>query len=168
MNRVSGLVIVAAGLVLGLSLANASSVKPPIRKADTKAAFAIQVASIRQQMQTGGRYQYVDPTERATVNTKLAEMSTLFDRFGSVAKMNEDSRVRLYNYQEKVNGILTHNDVNREICQRVVPIGSHIPKTYCRTYGQIMRERRGTVKAMQDLDSKGRVQDAQRLNNGGG
>ncbi len=70
----SGFRLALVWLGTGLGLANASSVEPPIRKAETKAAFTIQVASVRQQMQAGGRYQYVDPTERATVNTKPTEM----------------------------------------------------------------------------------------------
>jgi len=52
--------------------------------------------------------------------------------------------------QEEVNGILHHNDNNRLVCEHVAPVGSHLPVTTCRTYGEILGQRRADQKFLQD------------------
>ena len=135
----------------------ADAVKAPLQSADSRAAFEQQAAAVRAQMQPQGRYQYVDPLERGKVEQDLARMGALFSRYGDVASMPQDARVALFNDQEQANGILMHNDIDRLVCQRVAPLGSRIPKTECRTYGQIMHEREGARQSMQTLNQTGRA-----------
>ncbi|MGH2549883.1 MAG: hypothetical protein ACRDHN_10860, partial [Thermomicrobiales bacterium] len=88
-------------------------------KADTKEAFDPLAASIRKDMEDGGRYAYVKPAERTTIDKKLSEMSTLFAETGAVANMSEDQKIALFNDQEVVNSILTLRDRDRVICNKV-------------------------------------------------
>jgi hypothetical protein len=112
--------------------------------ADTRDKFEAVAADVRNEMQSGGRYEYVTADERKTIDTKLTEISALFDKNGSVADMSQDTKVQLFNDQEIVNSILTHRDRDRVICQNTAPIGSHIPVTTCHTYGQEVEAREGT------------------------
>src|SRR4249919_519749 len=85
-------------------------------KADTKEAFDKVAASVREDMQPGGRYEYVKPAEQQTIEKKLTEMDTLFDQGGgAVASMKEDQKIALFNAQETVNSILTLRDRDRVI-----------------------------------------------------
>ena len=138
--------------------AQADTPEPPITQPQTKDQFAAVVAAIQQQMDKGGHYQYVRPDERTTVQGKLADMQSIFDKFGTVAQMDTASKTQLYNDQEQVNSILTHNDSRRVICQREMPTGSHLPKTVCRTFGQLMQDRANAQYTMDTLNTGNRVQ----------
>lgn len=143
-----------AGMVLGMVLlplgaACASNIEPAV-KADNKAAFADVMGAVQQQMVPGGRYEFIDSTERAEVDTKLNDMKALFDQYGTVAQMDEASKARLFTDQEDVNAILTRRDDRRVICKSERPIGSLLPKRTCRTYGEIERERNDSQKFMRD------------------
>lgn len=119
-------------------------------KADTKEAFETVSESVRKEMTTGGKYQYVKPAEQKTIEKKLDEMEALFQQAGSVANMKEDQKIALFNAQETVNSILTLRDRDRVICKKEAPVGSHIPVTTCHTYGQEIEARQGTQKQLDD------------------
>ena len=112
----------------------------PVVKADTAENFQAVVAAIHQQMQPGGRWQYIDQPERATIDGSFADMQMLYDKFGSVGKMNQAARVRLLADQNTVNAILTRKDGDRLICETNMPVGSHLPVKTCKTYAQIQAE----------------------------
>lgn len=116
--------------------------------ADTREKFEQVAQSVRGEMKTGGRYQYVTAEERRTIDAALQRMTSLFAVNESVQAMSQDSKVQLFNEQEVVNSILTHRDRDRVICQHEVPIGSHIPITKCHTYGQEVEGRRETTNQM--------------------
>jgi len=120
-------------------------------KADTKEAFDLVAAAVKQEMTPGGRYEFVDGKNRDTLNQRLDDMQSLFNQYGSVNKMDQASKVRLYNDQELVDGILTKNDSNREVCTREATLGSNIPHVTCRTYGQIRRDQNGTQSALRQM-----------------
>ena len=115
----------------------------PVVKADSKENFEAIVAAIHQQMQPGGRWQYIDNSERATIDGSFADMGRLYDQFGSVDKMNQAAKVRLLADQSTVNAILTRKDGDRLICETVLPVGSHLPVKTCKTYAQIQAEQNG-------------------------
>lgn len=115
----------------------------PVVKADSKENFEAVVAAIHQQMQPGGRWQYVDTNERATIDGSFADMGKLYDQFGSVDKMDQAAKVRLLADQGTVNAILTRKDGDRLICRTELPVGSHLPVKTCRTYSQIQAEQNG-------------------------
>jgi hypothetical protein len=121
--------------------------------ADTPEKFSHVVETINLEMTEGGRYEYINPGEKARVVALLGQMSNLLERSGSVDKMDSPTRIQLFNNQEEVNGLLTHNDSNRLVCERIKPIGSNIPQTHCHTYGQLQETARNTRQGMDQFDS---------------
>jgi hypothetical protein len=120
----------------------------PVVKADTTDNFQAIVAAIHQQMQPGGRWQYIDTDERTTIDGSFADMGKLYDQFGSVDKMDQNARIRLLADQNTVNAILTKKDGDRLICQSQIPVGSHLPVKTCKTYAQLQAEQRGAQEFM--------------------
>jgi hypothetical protein len=112
----------------------------PVVKADSKENFEAVVAAIHQQMQPGRRWQYIDNSERATIDGSFADMGKLYDQFGSVDKMDQNAKLRLFADQNTVNTILTRRDGDRLICETNVPVGSHFPVKTCKTYAQVQAE----------------------------
>jgi hypothetical protein len=135
--------IIASVVLLQASVAHAYKTEV-IVKAENKDDFTVVVAAIHQLMQPGGRYEHVSASERAAIDQRFTDMGAIFQQYGSVAQMNPDAKVRLFNDQEFVNGTLTHRDNKRLVCEHVAPVGSHIPRTTCRTYGEIMQSHRDT------------------------
>jgi hypothetical protein len=79
----------------------------------------------------------------------------MLKKSGSVAGMSKQEQVDLFNRQEHVNGILTHNDGNRLVCEHRPPMGSNIPVTMCKTVAEIEKMHRDSQKLMQDADKRG-------------
>ncbi|HEX7111159.1 MAG TPA: hypothetical protein VF216_01855 [Mizugakiibacter sp.] len=122
-----------------------------VTKGDTKDNFEAVAAAVRKQMAPGGYYQYVQDDERKTVEGRLGDMRTLFDRRSTVDQMTAEEKAQLANDQEAINAILAKRDSRRIICERVRPTGSNIPRRVCRTYGELENERLGVQRTMQDL-----------------
>lgn len=144
-GRMIGVVAVVVLLQAGVVDAYKTEV---IVKAQDKDDFAAVVIAIHQQMQPGGRYEHVSAGERSGIDQHFSDMQTLFDKYGSVGQMDQDAKVRLFNDQEFVNGTLTHRDNKRLVCEHVAPLGSHIQRTTCRTYGEIMQSQHDTQNTM--------------------
>ncbi len=136
------------------SVGTEASPNQPVVRADTKDNFEAVVAAIHKQMQPGGRWQYIDQKERATIDGSFADMGKLYDQYGSVDKMDQDARVRLLADQSTVNAILTRRDGERLICQMEIPVGSHLPVKTCRTYAQIQAEQRAAQMSLQQLNKQ--------------
>lgn len=109
----------------------------PVVTADTKDNFDAVASAVRQQMQPGGRFAFVSKAGRQTVETRLADMQSLFDQFGSVAKMSPAAQKNLLADQNAINAELARFDSNRRVCWKEAPMGTHFPKTVCRTLGEI-------------------------------
>jgi len=137
-------------LAAASSIAAKENYKEQAVKADTKEAFTDVATTVRKEMEDGGRYEYVKPKEREQVEQNLNLMGTLFDKYGTVQAMSEDTKVKLFNAQEVVNSILTLRDRDRVICKKDAPLGSHIPVVSCHTYGQAEDARRGTQRQLDD------------------
>jgi len=120
--------------------------------ADTPEAFATQARWIEDEMEPGGRYEFAKAADKQRVKVVLEQMGTLLQRAGSVAAMDQGTKVVLFNDQEEINGLLTHNDANRLVCESRQPVGSHIPVTHCHTYRQIEETARNTKAGMQQYD----------------
>jgi ABC-type metal ion transport system substrate-binding protein len=131
---------------LACSGAFAEDKAKPIVVASTAQAFAQTETQIRQQMESGGRFEFIKPTDKVTANSDLDAMMAMLQKSGSVDAMNAGDKVHLLNLQEHLNGVLTHNDSERLVCERNNPLGSHIASTTCRTYGEIERNRQQTQK----------------------
>ncbi|MEO8778762.1 MAG: hypothetical protein ABI389_08820 [Rhodanobacter sp.] len=143
------------GAVAGVALLQASTVyaykMEVIVKAQNKSDFSAVMAAVHQQMQPGGRYEFVNHADREKVDASFADMQSLFDKYGTVAQMDQPVKVQLFNDQEVVNAVLTHNDDKRLICESVSPIGSHIPRTTCRTYREVEQEHHNAQNFQQQL-----------------
>ena len=141
-----------AGLLLGTvclapGLSRAGAAEAAI-KADNKADFTAVVAAVKGEMVPGGRYEFVSGSERSAIDTSLTKMQSFFDKFGTVASMDKDTKFQLYVEQEDVNAILTRRDDRRLVCKSERPIGSLIPKRTCRTYGAVERDRQNAQEEM--------------------
>ena len=124
-------------------------------KSDTSAAFAQTATAVRNEMTVGGRYEFITPDEKAKVNTDLDAMAAMFQKSGSVAAMSQPEKVQLFNTQEHLNGILTHSDRNRLVCEHRPPMGTNIARTSCKTVAEIEKMRRDGQKMAMDGTSKG-------------
>ncbi len=151
MKRKLWLPLVAAAMVLmQVAAVNAKEAKPDV-KANTKDEFAAVADHVRQQMAPGGRFEFVDKTEHETVERDLGSMQSLYEKYGTVDAMDQASKIQLYNNQSEVNAILTRRDANREVCEQTMPMGSHIPKTVCKTNREIQQENSQAQRYMQDI-----------------
>jgi hypothetical protein len=124
--------------------------KPAV--ADTPEAFARQLAWIEQEMQPEGRYEFIKPSDKARVHVLLDQMGSMLQRAGSVAAMDNATRIDLFNKQEEANSLLKHNDANRLVCESRAPIGSHIPVNTCYTFRQKEETARNTKIGLQQYD----------------
>lgn len=139
-------------LLAFLPVAWAKQTSPaPNVKADTREQFTVVASHVQEQMKPGGRFSSVNPAQRDIVTRDLASMQALFDKFERVDAMDTNAKISLFNAQSEVNAVLTHNDGDREICTQELPTGSNIPKTTCRKYSDMERDRAETLKAKQDM-----------------
>jgi hypothetical protein len=141
--------MMAALLALAAMPALAKDQVEPAVNANSKDAFLTVSSWVRGQMQDGGRYSYVTPSERTRVNQRLDEMSGIFEKVPAVDQMSDADKFKMFNYQEEVNGILAKHDNERVICKNVKPIGSNIPTRQCTTAGEIEARRRGDMQYLQ-------------------
>ena len=110
--------------------------------ADTADKFQAVAAEIRKDMNPGGRYEYITPDNKAKVESDLTAMTEMLQKAGSAGALPERDKVKLFNTQEHLNGLLTHSDSNRLVCERTAPVGTTIPKMTCQTVAEIERNRR--------------------------
>lgn len=140
MNRLVPLVLALALAPFAVSSIAGQVVEKPL-VAQTLESFNKDSARIEQQMQSGGLYGYISPSEKATVADRLNQMRELLATHANASDLPAKDKTALANAQEEINGILAHNDNNRLVCEHVAPVGSHRPITTCHTYGEIMAQR---------------------------
>lgn len=155
MNRIAKVFVVALGLALSFSAAAAEPKLDPALQATTKEKFEDQSAAIRSQMKTGGRWEFVDSTERATVERRLDEIAALMGNAASADELSSGDRSTLLTAQEEVNAILTKKDGRRLICQNVAPTGSNRKQKTCVTFAERERERRDSQNFLRSETRRG-------------
>ena len=136
-------------LVLSAAVAADKVVEKPVA-ADTPEKFAEVSAQIRKEMGVDGRYEFISSADKVKANTDLDSMAAMLQKSGSVSAMPKDEQLQLFNTQEHLNGILTHSDRNRLVCESRRPMGSNIPQNTCRTVADIEKQRRDSQKYMND------------------
>ena len=141
---------ITVAVMLQMGAVQAFKAKPAVN-AKNKDDFTAVVAAVHKEMLPGGRYDLIDQKERSDVDSHLTDMQTLFDKYNTVDQMDPNDKIRLFNDQEAVNATLTRRDNKRLICQSIAPVGSHIPRTTCITYGQKMQQERQKVRFMDDM-----------------
>ena len=143
-------------VLLGLLQACAASVafaSDKVEKrvaADNSEKFAQTAQAVRADMGAGGRYEFIKPADRAKVEDDLNAMGEILQKAPSVAALSQQDQLKLFNTQENLNGILTHSDRDRMVCERRAPVGTNIPINTCNTVGEIEIARRVSEKYMTD------------------
>ena len=122
--------------------------------ADTPEKFQQTAADIRKDMSPGGRYELMRSDEKAKAENDLDAIMKMLQESGSVSAMKHEQQVQLFNVQENLNGLLTHSDRNRLVCEKNAAMGTHIQTTTCKTVGDIERERTSSRKYMTDQGEK--------------
>jgi hypothetical protein len=148
--RIVKAVVFAVGLALSVGAFAAEKKLDPALQAVTKEKFDDQSAAIRQQMKPGGRWEFVNTEERATVNSRLDDIAALLAKVASVEELDGSSKGKLLEAQEDVNAVLTKKDGRRLICQQVTPTGSNRKQKQCTTFAEQERERRDARTFMRD------------------
>ena len=145
------LVLLASMQAFGLGMVVAADkvVEKPVA-ADTPEKFAQVSTEIRKEMGPEGRYEFIRADDKAKANADLDAIAAMLQKSGSVSAMAQGDQVKLFNTQEHLNGILTHNDRNRLVCERQKPIGSNIPQNSCKTVAEIEKMRRDSQKYLLD------------------
>ncbi|HEX4479224.1 MAG TPA: hypothetical protein VH082_00335 [Rudaea sp.] len=141
------------GLVVGLSVCASAMAEDPTPKLDltkqTAATFQVQEDHVMQDMQKGGRFEYISDDDRKLVEGGLTFMHDLIEKNGSVAAMNDDDRLRLFNRQERVNTLLTKNDSLRIVCAKALQTGTMFKSTTCHTVAELERLKRDSVDTLE-------------------
>ena len=134
-------------ILLGALLLSGSAFAANSPTTDNKAlvgqsleSFNAEAAKIREEMKSGGAYSHIQASDRGRVEARLSEMEKLLSSHAGQGDLRAEDKVHLVNAQEEVNGILHHNDNNRLVCEHVAPVGSHVPVTTCRTFGEVMEQ----------------------------
>jgi hypothetical protein len=148
MNRLVPFALALALAPVAVSVQAAAQVDEHPLVARTLESFNKDAARIEKDMESGGKYGYISQSEKGRVVTQLGEMRKLLTAHADASDMPEDAKIALVNAQEEINGILSHNDNNRLICQHVAPVGSHRPITTCKTYAEIMAQHRAMEHEM--------------------
>jgi len=150
-----------AGAAPGASAETSGGSPKLIVNADTKENFEAVVAGIHKQMEPGGRWQFVDKGQRSTIDARFSDMRSLFDKYDSVAAMDQANRLRMLDDQQAINAILAKDDGNRVICKSDLPVGSHIPVTTCHTLAEIKFQQEKSQKSMRDFQTlQGQMNEA--------
>ncbi len=150
----------------GLASASDKVIEKPVA-ADTADKFTQTAAGIHAEMGAGGRYEFMRPDDKGKVEADLNTMAAMLQKSGSVASMPQGDQVKLFNTQEHLNGILTHSDSNRLICERRAPVGTNIPINTCKTVGEIEKARRDAQKYMTDHGQDANINSAAMNRKGG-
>lgn len=115
--------------------------------------FDDQATAIRQEMKPGGRFEFVTPEERRSVEAELERIASLLhERQG--AKLDDDDRLEIYAAQETANAILTQRDGRRLICEFSAPTGSNRKVKQCVTYADRMRAHKETRNYLRETMGK--------------
>ncbi|MBL8300208.1 MAG: hypothetical protein JNN30_17860 [Rhodanobacteraceae bacterium] len=130
-----------------LSQAKQSSL--PIVDAERKEGFADQAAAIRQQMKTGGRFEYVTTQERSEVERQLDIITALLEKRAG-ERLSDNDQLDLLAAQETANAILTQRDGHRLICEFSAPTGSNRKVKQCATYADRARAHKETRNYMRE------------------
>ncbi len=151
----------------GFAIDSDARVKEKPVAADTPEKFAQTAEQVREEMSAGGRYEFIRPADKAQVDTDLNSIGAMLKKSGAAAAMSQEDKIRLFNTQEHLNGLLTHSDSNRLVCERRAPVGTNIPVNTCKTVGEIEKNRRDSQKYMQDHAQDANINSAAINRHGG-
>ena len=157
MSRI--LMLVLAVLLCSTSPLQAKGAEKKAIVADTPEKFELLVEAIRQEMEPGKRYEFLNTYNRGVVNDGLDRMGEMLQEAGSVDAMSQEEKTKLFSIQEKVNGVLANNAADRRICTHRAPTGSHIPMTECKTVRELHLRRAEGRRKLKDMEDRQRALD---------
>ena len=111
--------------------------------------FEDQAAAIRQEMKTGGRFEFLTAAERRDVEQQLETITAILAT-NTGAKLDDDAQLDVYAAQETANSILTQKDGRRLICEYTAPTGSNRKVKQCMTYAERTRAHKESQNTMRD------------------
>ena len=158
MSRI--LVLVVAVLFFTSSVLQAKGPEKKAVVADTPEKFELLVEAIRQEMEPGKRYEFLNSYNRGVVNDGLDRMGEMLQKAGSVDAMSQEEKTELFSIQERVNGVLAKNAGDRLICTHRAPTGSHIPMTECKTVRELHLRRVEGRRKLKEMEDTQRALDA--------
>ena len=129
-------------------LCGTASAESSLRTAHSKEEFADQADAIRQEMNAGGRYEFVTATERQIVNEVLDEITQIMGRHRNSNSLNDREMATVLNDQEQANSILTRRDGQRLVCANEARTGTHIATVNCQRYAELEAAHRDTERYM--------------------
>ena len=124
------------------------------RKKIEPAAFDQLESILQDEMDVGGRFAYVETDERLAIDASLRRMRGLLAGKRTLAELDEDERVAVFNAQAQINAILTRRDGERVICDRRIIVGSHRKETFCETYADRMARIKYSRERMDELNKR--------------
>jgi hypothetical protein len=127
----------------------AAKEKPVV--AQTLADFDIQSTAVREGMQPGGVYSYINDDDKRRAEQRLDEMHRLLQEHATQSELSKAERIALFNSQEDLNALLLQNDNNRLECESGARTGSRIHVTTCKTHGELMERQHRDQNALGDL-----------------
>lgn len=99
--------------------------------------FADQREEIEEDLADGKTYAEISNSDRATVRESLARIGSRLEGVDSIDSLDMETKVEIFNEQEKVNTILTRAAADsRMVCDRDMPTGSRMRKTTCQTVAE--------------------------------
>jgi hypothetical protein len=151
--RSIAVLILGAGLAAGAVIAGDGS----IHGLQDKPQFVAMKVQVNKDLADGDRYKEIKPEDQKTLLATLTKMDERWQHADDLAHLSPDDRIAMANDQEVVAGIITHASADsRVICERVEPIGSHLPQNICKTVAQRRREQEQAQDAARagSLESK--------------
>ena len=157
MKRLIAIASMVGVVVLASGPAFADEVIKNRVSADTLEKFQPVAAEVRGEMSTGGRYEFITPQDKVKADIDLNAIAAMLQKSGSVGAMTQPEKVKLFNTQEHLNGVLTHSDRNRLVCEHSAPVGTSIPRTTCQTVAEIEQNRKDGKEEIKQAGEVGAV-----------
>ena len=154
-------VIAVVLMLVGFNVFAEEVVRTPVN-ADTPEKMKAVIGTIESEFSPGGRYEFLSASDHAALNALFFQMMTMLEK-STPAAMPERDRVALFNVQEKVNGLLTHSDRNRLVCEHSASLGTHIQSNTCHTVAEIELRRKNDHDFMVDNQKEGDIRYASYL-----
>jgi hypothetical protein len=151
-------IVLFAGLALASLAATvhaANAPEPYIEPSKVEPAnFPRLVATLTGEMQPGGRFEELSPTERAAVERELALIGRRLEGHASIDTLDEAARIEVFNAQERANAILARRDGQRLVCERRARIGSNRRELYCETVAERRARSDDSKRRARELDRR--------------
>ncbi len=154
--------------ISGTAFAGDQSAKDPaVKKITDPAEFKTLTEELQREMHSGGRYAYVKPDEHRRIDADFQTIQALLEKQASGVTLSQSELAQQYTAQSEANALFHQRDGDREVCERVEQIGSHVPKMVCYTYAQIQELREDTQKFLYKTSKNGVNDPRVRGGNGG-